>query len=306
MVDLKVCILREASFGKSQMLLCMITECATLVWLHADGVALYLKWIFSSSSSSFSLELGSGWILAPVFTLFLRLENPTEKKERRMNKKDTCLWFRELDHTAARRWKWVTFLSPSIPLSLGPSTGGNLRMSSQVSVVFQPPSHQSDIVPHLLYVKTVQRAIWLWVMEGGLNSPSEILEPVGKPQLFKCRKSWFYKMLIWSTLGKSEQNGSEKGLLLPQPHLHLFRGVERERKGTKGGRAKWRIWEINEMEKVRKRLTFILFTLSNQFHHPPADRQPQTGKRLLYIYIYIVYDAEGSQDSSIWASISFS
>lgn len=47
-------------------------------------------------------------------------------------------------------------------------------------------------------------------MEGGLNSPSEILEPVGKPQLFKCRKSWFYKMLIWSALGTSEQQGSEQ------------------------------------------------------------------------------------------------
>lgn len=46
-------------------------------------------------------------------------------------------------------------------------------------------------------------------MEGGLNFPFEILEPVGKPQLFKCRKSWFYKMLIWSALGTSEQQGSE-------------------------------------------------------------------------------------------------
>lgn len=51
------------------------------------------------------------------------------------------------------------------------------------------------------YVKITQAPIWHRVMEGCLNSPSEILEPVGKPQLFKCRKSWFYKMLIWYTLG---------------------------------------------------------------------------------------------------------
>lgn len=177
------------------MLLCMITECATPFY---NMLTVLQKWISSSSSRSF--ELGLGWILAPVFTV---LENPTDKK-RRMDKKDTCLWFKELDHTVvARMWKWVTFLSLSFPLSLGPSTGGNLWMPCQGSVVFQPPSHQSDIVPQLLYVKTVQRAIWLRVMEGGLNSPSEILEPVGKPQLFKCRKSWFYKMLIWSALGKS-------------------------------------------------------------------------------------------------------
>lgn len=29
-----------------------------------------------------------------------------------------------------------------------------------------------------------------------------ILESVEKPQVFKCRKSWFYKILIWSTLGR--------------------------------------------------------------------------------------------------------
>lgn len=101
-------------------------------------------------------------------------------------------------------------------------------MPCQESVVSQPPSHHSDIAPHLLYVKTAQRAIWLWVMEGGLNSPSEILEPVGKPQLFKCRKSWFYKMLIWSALGTSEQNGSEKE---PPPPSIQWRQGAKERRG---------------------------------------------------------------------------
>lgn len=86
-----------------------------------------------------------------------------------------------------------------------------------------------DIAPLLLHVRTAWAAIWLWVMEGGLNSPFEILEPVGKPQLFKCRKSWFYKMLIWSTLGKSKQKGSEK-THPPTPNslfAHLLSRVER-------------------------------------------------------------------------------
>lgn len=83
--------------------------------------------------------------------------------------------------------------------------------------------------PLWLYIKTAQAAIWLWVMEGGLNFPFEILEPVGKPQLFKCRKSWFYKMLIWSALGTSEQQGSEWA---PSPFslnpAHLLYEAERE------------------------------------------------------------------------------
>lgn len=78
----------------------------------------------------------------------------------------------------------------------------------------QLASHHTLI---LLYVKTVRATIWLWVMEGGLNPPFEILEPVGKPQLFKCRKSWFYKMLIWSALGTSEQHGSGQE---PPPSHH--------------------------------------------------------------------------------------
>lgn len=109
--------------------------------------------------------------------------------------------------------------------------------------LFELPSNHFDIASHLLYVKTAQRAIWLWVMEGGLNSPSEILEPVGKPQLFKCRKSWFYKMLIWSALG------SRKRTPLPDPTsislVEWRKGakekiVAKRREGIKKGRNKRR------------------------------------------------------------------
>lgn len=37
---LYICILREASFGKSQMLMCMRTECVIFVWLNAEVVTL--------------------------------------------------------------------------------------------------------------------------------------------------------------------------------------------------------------------------------------------------------------------------
>lgn len=50
-----------------------------------------------------------------------------------------------------------------------------------------------------------------------------MLEPVGKPQLFKCRKSWFYKMIIWSALGTSA--GVKAPLLLL---VHLLTRVEKK------------------------------------------------------------------------------
>lgn len=86
--------------------------------------------------------------------------------------------------------------------------------------------------PHPLCTKTMQRAIWLWVMEGGLNSPSEILEPVGKPQLFKCRKSWFYKMLTWSTQGTGERMAERKK---PPSSTPTAIYLETEREKQKGG-----------------------------------------------------------------------
>ena len=102
-------------------------------------------------------------------------------------------------------------------------------------------------------------------MEGGLNSPLEILEPVGKPQLFKCRKSWFYKMLIWSVLGTSEQNGSEKQAPSDPPFIYSAewsKGVKERRRGTvtKGGRRK-----RSRMRRWRNVLFHISFTSGNPF-----------------------------------------
>lgn len=107
--------------------------------------------------------------------------------------------------------------------------------------------------------KTARRAIWLWVMEGGLISPSEILEPVGKPQLFKCRKSWFYKMLIRSALGTGEL---KKSRAPPRPHLSVslveWRKAERGGggggdRGQKGGGGK-----IKRRNKRRRRTNYYL------------------------------------------------
>lgn len=134
----------------------------------------------------------------------------TEKRARQTPAYDSENWLH-----VTRRWQWVTFLSyhrfiasalyrwEPVDAPLGIRCFSAARVPPN-----QPPN--SDIAPLQPYVKTAQAAIWLWVTEEGLNSPSEILEPVGKPQLFKCRKSWFYKMLIWSALGTSEQQGSEQ------------------------------------------------------------------------------------------------
>lgn len=198
MVVLEVCMLREASFGKSQMLLCIKTECATPVWLQYMLTVLQ-KWI---SSSSCSLELWLGWILAPVFTLFLRLENPREKGEENEQEGHLLMIQRIGPHSSGEKVKMSHF-----PLSVYPFITWALYRWEPVDALSGICCFSAALPsvwhPHLLYVKTLQRAIWLRVMEGGLNSPSEILEPVGKPQLFKCRKSWFYKMLIWSALGTS-------------------------------------------------------------------------------------------------------
>ena len=101
---------------------------------------LHLKQI----TSSLYLDLGSGGIKAPVFMpCFSGFGTPQRKGEDqwrqwKMSSKDTCLWFRELDHTTVRRWEWVTFLSLSVTSSLGPSKGGNQQMPCQESVVQLP------------------------------------------------------------------------------------------------------------------------------------------------------------------------
>lgn len=111
-------------------------------------------------------------------------------------------------------------------------------------------------------------------MEGGLNSPSEILEPVGKPQLFKCRKSWFYKMLTWSAQGTGERMAERKK---PPSSTPTAIYLETDSKG-KGKGAVTKEGEIKEdnynykMERVWKRSTFISVKSSN--HSAPADRAP--------------------------------
>lgn len=116
--------------------------CWSLCWGWTQFVALYLNKLY--------LLLLLPWAgvrlnhSSCVYSLFLRHQNPTEgagggedeHEGWKKRTKDTCLWFRELDHTAVRRWEWVTFLSPSIPSSLRPSTGGNLWMFCKGSVVF--------------------------------------------------------------------------------------------------------------------------------------------------------------------------
>lgn len=185
-----------------------------------------------------------------VYSLFLRLQNPTERqREGKTNVRDGKRALRtpayDSENWTTRWWEGENESSSSLLLSLhhlGPLQVGTCGCSVRDLSFFSCPPHHSDIAPLLLYVKTAQAAIWLWVMEGGLNSPSEILEPVGKPQLFKCRKSWFYKMLIWSALGTSEQNGSEQDPP-PNPTFIYSAGWRQgeQRKGggrtvTKGGR----------------------------------------------------------------------
>lgn len=167
----------------------------------------------------------------------------TEKRARQTPAYDSENWLH-----VTRRWQWVTFLSyhrfiasalyrwEPVDAPLGIRCFSAARVPPN-----QPPN--SDIAPLQPYVKTAQAAIWLWVMEGGLNSPSEILEPVGKPQLFKCRKSWFYKMLIWSALGTSEQQGSEQEPPRPaSTTLHLFWRAGESGEGLKE-RSKGGVWQ---------------------------------------------------------------
>lgn len=140
------------------------------------------------------------------------------RKDGKNSCRDTCLWFRARDHTALRRWEWVTFLfSVSAFITQALYRWEPVNASLKICCVLAAPL--LVLLYPLLYAKRTRAAVWRWVMKRGLNSPSEILEPVGKPQLFKCRKSWFYKMLIWSASGTRKQHGSERE---PQLWPHLF------------------------------------------------------------------------------------
>lgn len=116
--------------------------------LEQNGIHLFaymlMQLLHLEQISSRFLDLGSDWIKAPVFTpCFSGFGTPQRKGEDqwrqwKKSSEDTCLWFRELDHTTVRRWEWVTFLSLSITSSLGPSKGGNQQMPCQESVVQLP------------------------------------------------------------------------------------------------------------------------------------------------------------------------
>lgn len=216
--------------------------------LEQNGIHLFaymlMQLLHLEQISSRFLDLGSDWIKAPVFTpCFSGFGTPQRKGEDqwrqwKKSSEDTCLWFTELDHTTVRRWEWVTFLSFCLSLHhLDPLKVGTSRCPVR-NLSFSCPS----VAPHPLCTKTAQRAIWLWVMEGGLNSPSEILEPVGKPQLFKCRKSWFYKMLTWSAQGTGERMAEWKK---PPSSTPTTIYLETESKG-KGREAVTKEGEIKE------------------------------------------------------------
>lgn len=194
-------------------------EWDTFVCLHADAVTPLKADLLPFPWSGVRPNQSSC-----VYSLFLRLRNPTEEEEGKINdgngKRAAETPAYDSENWTTRRWEGENeslsslclSLHHSDPLKVGTSRCpvGNLSFSC-------PP-----LAPRPPCTKRAQRAIWLWVMEGGLNSPSEILEPVGKPQLFKCRKSWFYKMLTWSAQGTGEQNGSAKEAPSIDPHHHLF------------------------------------------------------------------------------------
>lgn len=210
--------------------MCIRTEWDTFVCLHADAVTPLKADLLPFPWSGVRLNQSSC-----VYSLFLRLRNPAEEEEGKINdgngKRAAKTPAYDSENWTTRRWGENDSLSSlclslhhSDPLKVGTSRCpvGNLS-SSCPSVAPRPPC-----------TKRAHRAIWLWVMEGGLNSPSEILEPVGKPQLFKCRKSWFYKMLTWSAQGTGEQNGWEKEAPSINPHHHLFEDREQRERGGGG------------------------------------------------------------------------
>lgn len=198
--------------------MCIRAEWDTFVCLHADAVTPLKPDLLPFTWSGVTLNQSSC-----VYSLFLRLWNPTKKKNGKINDGNgkraakTPAYDSE-NWTTPRREGENESLS-SLRLSLHHLEPLKVGISSCPvrNLSFSCPS----VAPRPPCTKTAQRAIWLWVMEGGLNSPSEILEPVGKPQLFKCRKSWFYKMLTWSAQGTGGQNGWVKEAPSIDPHHHL-------------------------------------------------------------------------------------
>lgn len=242
--------------------------------LQQNGIHLFaymlMQLLHLKQISSRFLDLGSDRIKAPVFTpCFSGFGTPQRKRRGR-------------SMTAMEKEQRRHLLMIH---RTGPHGGEKVRMSHFPLSVYhfitrtlwrwEPADALSFSCPPLAprppCTKRAQRAIWLWVMEGGLNSPSEILEPVGKPQLFKCRKSWFYKMLTWSAQGTGEQNGSAKEAPSIDPHRHLSgEGEQREREVralTKEGEIKADNYN-EKMERVWKQSPFILVKSCD--HSAPA------------------------------------
>lgn len=215
--------------------MCIRAEWDTFVCLHADAVtALKADLLLPFPWSGVGLNQSSR-----VYSSFLRLRNPTEKERRSM--------------TAVEKEQRRHLLMIQ---RAGPHHGGKVRMSHfplclslhhldprKVGTSRCPVRNLSfscpSAAPHPLRTKTAQRAIWLWVMEGGLNSPSEILEPVGKPQLFKCRKSWFYKMLTWSAQGTGQRMAERKTPPSSTPTA-IYLETDSKGKGRGGGGGLWK------------------------------------------------------------------
>lgn len=197
--------------------------------LQQNGIHLFaymlMQLLHLKQISSRFLDLGSDRIKAPVFTpCFSGFGTPQRKRRGRsmtaMEKEQRrhLLMIQRTGPHGGRREGENESLS-SLCLSLHHSDP--LKVGTSRCPVGNPSSSCPSLAPRPPCTQRAQRAIWLWVMEGGLNSPSEILEPVGKPQLFKCRKSWFYKMLTWSAQGTGEQKGSAKEAPSIDPHHHL-------------------------------------------------------------------------------------
>lgn len=130
---------REASNIRSQMSVCIRAEWDTFVCLHADAVTALRADLLPFPWSGVRLNQSSC-----VYSLFLRLRNPTEKGGRSMTAMEKEQWRHLLmiQRTGPHHGEKVRMshfpLSLSITSSLGPSKGGNQQMPCQESVVQLP------------------------------------------------------------------------------------------------------------------------------------------------------------------------